>query len=124
MQSFDDGKFKSCSLRAEIFQQRRAGKIETSRFPTDGLFQVFDGEVLEDQRRLAHRPLASRRQLAQESVLMLLMMLDEFDGTRKRLSARDADGAVGASFDDVMMDATDVDDGKREVAQMIRFLAQ
>lgn len=111
-------------MRAEVFEQRRSGQVETRRFSADGLFQVLDGEVLEDERRFAHRPLAGGRQLAEKPVLMFLMMLDELDGSRERLASRDPDGAVGTPFDDVVMDAADVDDRKGEVTLMVGLFAK
>ena len=44
----DDRKLERRSLGADILQQGSAGEVESSRFPADGLLQVFDGEVLED----------------------------------------------------------------------------
>ena len=55
---------------------------------------------------------------------MLLMMLDELDGSRERLASRDPDSTVGTPFDDVVMDAADVDDRKGEVTLMVGLFAK
>ena len=123
VEPFHDGRLESGALRAEIFQQSGPGEVQTSGFSTDGFFQIFHRKVLEDERGFAHGTLARGRQFAQEPVLVLLMMLDEFDGARKRFATWHAHGPVAAPFDDVVMDAADVDYGECKVSLMIRLFA-